>query len=179
VEAVVETKKKDRTLVIAASFLAAVAMFAVGYGVGHATNDGRAPIVVGADSRVPLPPFMGDDGRTFPMPGQRGGGRNVPMPGGNGPMTQGQQGQAFLGISGVSAQAGGVLVNQVEPGSAAEASGLMPGDRIVSVNGMSIAGIGQLSNVIRSMQPGTAVTIGVDRGGQDLTLQATLGSLAG
>ena len=184
--------RKDRTLVIAAAFLAAVALFAAGFGIGRASGDDPTTIF-GANGMPHMPgfiPFGDGNGRGGqPYPHGPGGGGVIIIPGpgylpgpGYGPnggdnsTPPGVTGQAFLGIAGVEAPAGGVLVNEVQPGSGAEAAGLMPGDRIVSVDGFRISGMDELSMLIASSQPGATIEIGVDRAGETLTLTATLGS---
>ena len=183
--------KQDRTLIAAVAFVAAVALFAVGFGIGRASNDGASHVVVGADQQGNLPgagPF-GDRGRPnlpFPeRPDPRGGGGFLPGPcHGPGPDNRDQSvppeisGQAFLGIAGFDAPPGGVKVTQVQPGSGAAVAGLEVGDRIVTVDDSEISGMDDLAGLIGVMQPGTVITIGVDRAGEDLTLTATLGSRA-
>ncbi len=51
-------------------------------------------------------------------------------------------------------------------------AGIKPGDRIVSMNGTAIGSWAQATKVIRS-SPGTAISIVVDRTGQQVTLNAT------
>lgn len=63
-----------------------------------------------------------------------------------------------------------VVVNQVVSGSPAEKAGMQVGDKIVAINGSQIYGSGQIQ---RTVQDGQPVTLGVDRNGQQLTLQAT------
>ena len=184
--------RKDRMLQIAAAFLIAVAVFAVGFGIGRASGGGNDTII-GADM-----PHMGGfipfgDGRGGQAnPHDRGGMMVVPGPGGmmiipgpgyENPNQGGDEStppdvktHAFLGIAGADAPAGGVLVNEVQPGSGADAAGLTVGDRIVSLDGTPVAGIDELSRLIASSQPGATIEIGLDRAGETLTLTATLGS---
>ncbi|MDY7101642.1 MAG: trypsin-like peptidase domain-containing protein [Actinomycetota bacterium] len=70
----------------------------------------------------------------------------------------------------------GALVATVEPGTAADAAGLEPGDRIVAVNGRAIRGRSELQAAIRSNQPGTEVELDIARGDDAVTLTATLGT---
>jgi membrane-associated protease RseP (regulator of RpoE activity) len=176
-------RRKDRTFLIAVSFLAAAAFFAVGYGVGHAVGDDSSAIV-GNDQRPNFPGIPFDDSRPGgrndrPGPGQCDGGGYLPAPGPGDcdePMPPSLTDQAFLGIAGVTSPLHGVIVTEVQPGSGADAAGLVVDDRIVSVDGAPIVGIRHLSMVIASSHPGDTITIGVDRGGEDLTVTAVLGS---
>ncbi len=171
--------KKDRTMLVAVAFLAAVALFAAGFGIGRSTGD-RATVV--GNGRIVVHPGMdmpyGDDGMPMFPPGQRGG-RYLPGPNGQGRITPQVADQGYLGITGVTSPNGGAEVTQVQAGSPAAAAGLTEGDRIVSVNGMQVAGMGQLANVIAATQPGTQISLQVDRNGSTITLTATLGSRAG
>jgi len=71
----------------------------------------------------------------------------------------------------------GVLVNKVEPKSAAEAAGLKPGDIIVAVDGEEIKNAGELRNKIAFKGPDAKVSIKVYRNGKYLTLTAKLKAL--
>lgn len=73
----------------------------------------------------------------------------------------------WLGV--VSAPA---IVGAVTPGSAAEAAGIAPGDRIVSVNGAPIREFSDLANFIR-LSSGDRLRIVVEREGEAVTLVAT------
>jgi membrane-associated protease RseP (regulator of RpoE activity) len=64
-------------------------------------------------------------------------------------------------------------VTEVTEGSAAAAAGLQPGDRIVTVDGVSVANWDDLGNAVRP-KPGQTVSLVVERADQELTLQATL-----
>jgi S1-C subfamily serine protease len=85
---------------------------------------------------------------------------------------------AVLGISGTDAESGpsGALVAQVEPGSAADEAGIEIGDVITSVNDVRVQGIGDLAAQIRTHRPDDEVSLGVRRGGEEMTITATLGS---
>ena len=69
----------------------------------------------------------------------------------------------------------GVIVSQVEPGSAAAHAGLRTGDVITALNGKEIIDANTFRNHIAETAPGTAVTLSVQRGGVAQQLQATLG----
>ena len=71
----------------------------------------------------------------------------------------------------------GVLVNQVEPNTAASKAGLKPGDIIVAVDGEEVKNAGELRDKIAFKGAGSKVTLKVYRNGQYLTLTATLQAL--
>ena len=66
-------------------------------------------------------------------------------------------------------------INQVLDGSAASAAGLQPGDRIVSVDDRKVKDFTELHDLIAD-RPGKTVTLAVDRHGEQLTLNTTLGT---
>ncbi|MEO5535142.1 MAG: site-2 protease family protein [Pseudolysinimonas sp.] len=59
-----------------------------------------------------------------------------------------------------------------DPASPAAAAGLVPGDRIVSINGTPVSGPADASPIIASAA-GTPLTFAIVRGGKDLTLTIT------
>ena len=75
-----------------------------------------------------------------------------------------------------------IKVTKVIPGSPAEASGFQPGDVLVSVNGAKFAEnteekCATCEKTKDSWTPGSKVTYVVRRGGNDVTLTATLAKL--
>ncbi len=70
----------------------------------------------------------------------------------------------------------GVLVVDVEPGSAAERAGIQPGDIIVGFDGRAIGNADDLQAALSDHQPGDRVTIVVNRNGRELPLEVTLGT---
>lgn len=64
------------------------------------------------------------------------------------------------------------VVDKVAEGSAAQAAGLQPGDRILTADGASIERFEDLILVMRLNQ-GTPVALTVDRGGERITINAT------
>jgi Do/DeqQ family serine protease len=74
------------------------------------------------------------------------------------------------------AEAGGALVTEVMPGTAAEAAGLRIDDVIVGVNGRRIESNNALRNMIGLMQPGEEIEVEVVRDGDRMSFAATLGT---
>jgi Do/DeqQ family serine protease len=74
----------------------------------------------------------------------------------------------------------GVLVAQVQPGSAAANAGVQQGDVITAINGETVNESNQLRNRIANTAPGTEITLTVRRanGGGEQQLRATLGELS-
>ena len=66
---------------------------------------------------------------------------------------------AFLGVSIQDVQ-GGVMVQAVLSGNAAETAGLAPGSVITSLNGTTVGSSADLQNTVLSLVPGTTVSIG-------------------
>ena len=78
---------------------------------------------------------------------------------------------ATLGLS----SAKGVIVSQVQPGSAAERAGLRQADVITALNGNEVVDPNSFRNEIAGTQPGSTVTLRIVRGGSERELRATLG----
>ena len=62
------------------------------------------------------------------------------------------------------------VIGHVGKGSAAEAAGIRPGDRVTSIDGTAITSFDQLPEIIRSSS-GETLTVGLMRGGKGLALQ--------
>ncbi|HEY0378526.1 MAG TPA: DegQ family serine endoprotease [Pyrinomonadaceae bacterium] len=69
----------------------------------------------------------------------------------------------------------GLIVSQVQPGSAAERAGLKRGDLIVSLNGTPAADPNTFRNTVAGIAPGTQVTLATVRGGSEQQVSAVLG----
>ncbi len=83
----------------------------------------------------------------------------------------------FLGVSIDSTQDGsaGAVVTVVTPGTAAEEFGIQVGDQVVSVNGFPVKDAVDLGALISDRQAGEVVEVTLLRGGDELTLDITLG----
>ncbi|HEV2147943.1 MAG TPA: Do family serine endopeptidase [Longimicrobiaceae bacterium] len=68
----------------------------------------------------------------------------------------------------------GVLVQDFEADSPARRAGLRPGDVIVGVNGLPVAGVGELQRRVTGYRPGETVTLDVIRGGQERDIRVEL-----
>lgn len=69
----------------------------------------------------------------------------------------------------------GVIVSQVQPGSAAERAGLKRADVILALNGNVITDANGFRNEIASTPPGRTVTLRISRAGNEQELNPTLG----
>lgn len=99
------------------------------------------------------------------MPGRQGGGTPGMMPGAR------QQPRPLLGVNG-SEEQGGIRVQQVQPGSAAERAGVKPGDLIVRADGKDTASVDALRAAVGSVDAGKQqYDLVVKRDGSDQTLK--------
>jgi len=73
------------------------------------------------------------------------------------------------------AQDSGVVVSQVQPGSAAEKAGIKPGDVILTINGQPVTSNSALSSTIGIMRVGSQVSIGLVRDGKPMSVTAVIG----
>jgi Do/DeqQ family serine protease len=71
----------------------------------------------------------------------------------------------------------GVVVAQVQPGSAADRAGLKTGDVVTSFNGVEVIDPNVFRNAVASTAPGTTVTLTIQRAGREQEVRATLGEL--
>ncbi len=73
----------------------------------------------------------------------------------------------------------GAGIVAVTGGGPAEAARLRPGDVITSAGNTRTPDVASISQALTAAQPGQQTTLGIDRGGQHLTIQVTLGELPG
>jgi S1-C subfamily serine protease len=100
--------------------------------------------------------------------------------------------QAFLGVSmtalddlsdgvpeefGVTVDAG-VFVSDLVPGSAADQAGVQLGDVILEVDGTSVTEPTEVADIVHDREAGEAITIVLERSGEQVTVEATLSSRA-
>jgi len=71
-------------------------------------------------------------------------------------------------------QGPGVVVYQVQPGSAADRAGIRRGDVITALNGTAVNDQNSFRNVIAGTAPGSEVTLTVKRDGREQQVRATL-----
>lgn len=72
-------------------------------------------------------------------------------------------------------QGPGVVVYEVQPGSAADRAGIRKGDVITALNGTPINDPNSFRNLIAASPPGSEVTLTIRRGGSEQQVRATLG----
>jgi S1-C subfamily serine protease len=89
--------------------------------------------------------------------------------------------RAFLGIEiGDTAEASGVVVTKILPGTAAAKAGLVVGDRITVLNGTKTPTSNELSTALAGLKPGQTVKVTVaHQSGKTETLNLTLGEYPG
>jgi S1-C subfamily serine protease len=68
----------------------------------------------------------------------------------------------------------GVVVVTVDPSTPA-AEVLRPGDVIIALADQPVASMSDLANAVGMLNPGQAVVLTVDRGGDDITIDVTVG----
>ncbi|MDZ4768568.1 MAG: PDZ domain-containing protein, partial [Chloroflexota bacterium] len=83
----------------------------------------------------------------------------------------------FLGVRLDLNEAGAIIISEVLADSAAEAAGLQVDDVIVGVNGTEIALIEDMIALISSLGVGDTVTLEIERAGDPMTIEATLGAM--
>ncbi|CBL44494.1 predicted trypsin-like serine protease [gamma proteobacterium HdN1] len=71
----------------------------------------------------------------------------------------------------------GVLVSEVQPGSAAEKAGIKAGDVVTEIDGKKMASAGQLRNEIGLRQIGDTVKVGLARDGGQKVLEVKIGGV--
>lgn len=80
-------------------------------------------------------------------------------------------------VWGIDPERGGVLINSIIEGSAAEEAGLQPGDIILQFDGKELNDPANFPRYIANTQPGTKVQVTYFREGQEQTTGVTIGSI--
>jgi S1-C subfamily serine protease len=62
----------------------------------------------------------------------------------------------------------------VIPGSAAEACGLREGDIVTRINASVVGGIKDLSQILKSLSPGSRISITFLRNGREMTVETVV-----
>jgi TolB protein len=90
---------------------------------------------------------------------------------------------AYLGTipdySAMEATSGGVKLSDVRPGGPADKAGIRGGDVLVEMAGTRIENLYDMTYALQDHKPGETIDVVVLRGGQRVTLRATLGSRGG
>jgi S1-C subfamily serine protease len=88
-----------------------------------------------------------------------------------------RQSRTLLGVAPgpERAEVKGAPVGGVQPNSAAAAAGLRPGDLVTAIDGAPIESWQNLVRVISARKPGDKVKLSVERKGQTMEVEATLG----
>lgn len=84
----------------------------------------------------------------------------------------------FLGVQSPPGSTGGdsgVVIDLVTPGSAADAAGILPGDRVIRIEGTPVTQLAELAGLVRAYFPGDVVELEIVRGEERLLISATLG----
>ena len=135
--------------------------------------------LIGINSQI-LSPSGGSIGLGFAVPSNMAR-KVVEQLINSGKVRRGQLGITVLKIPSEEAtqlgvtQGPGVVVYQVQPGSAADRAGLRRGDVITALNGTAVTDPNSFRNQIASTAPGSEITLTVRRNGQDQQVRATLG----
>jgi len=134
--------------------------------------------LVGINSQI-LSPSGGSIGLGFAIPSNMAR-RVMEQLINTGKVRRGQLGITVLKIPSEEAsklgvdQGPGVVVYQVQPGSAADRAGLRRGDIITALNGTAVNDQNSFRNMIAGTAPGSEVTLTVKRDGREQQVRATL-----
>ena len=93
---------------------------------------------------------------------------------GQGGAGEGATAAAYLGVAAVESEIGGAVVDDVVPGSPADAAGLVEGDRIIGLAGEQVSGVDALVSLVRDADVGGSVEVTYTRQGVEATTAVTL-----
>ena len=137
--------------------------------------------LIGINSQI-LSPTGGNIGIGFAIPSNMARGVMEQLRT-QGVVRRGQLGVAVEPVTPAIAQqlkmnaARGVIIMQVQPGSAAARAGLQRGDVIAELNGEPVSESNELRNRVASLAPGSEITLTVLRGQGEQELRVALGEL--
>ncbi len=83
--------------------------------------------------------------------------------------------RGYLGIRLDTTEAGAIVVREVFAGSAAETAGIAVGDVITAVNGEDVGTVEDVVSRIAGLSLGDEVTLTIERAGDPVTIEVTLG----
>lgn len=86
-----------------------------------------------------------------------------------------RQPRAFIGVMLGESEDPGVVFDQVIDGGPAAEAGLMPGDRLIGVDGEAVEGMRDLRGFLRASKPGDTATLTVVRDGEEVEVEVELG----
>lgn len=86
---------------------------------------------------------------------------------------------SWLGVSVADGQDGGVQIEGVEDGGPAAVAGLASGDVVLEFDGMRVVGVRQFRRLVRETPAGRTVSLRIQRGDEERTLEITTGSGSG
>jgi predicted metalloprotease with PDZ domain len=84
----------------------------------------------------------------------------------------------FLGLTG-DAKNGVVTIAAVRAGGPSDTAGIKPGDKLVSIGGLDVTSLDDISEVVGKLPAGSTIDVIVERGGAKRTVKVTLGTRDG
>jgi hypothetical protein len=174
----------------AAAGLIIAAMLLLATAVGHGQqlpSPPSSPQAVPVSPPAPLPPPAGPAEQNPPATGQplpgpigvlrpEGTSGTVPLPAAG--ANRGLQDPGYLGVVTDDRQdnGSGVRVMDLETGGPADRAGLKQADLITSLNGRAVHTENDMMPVLQQLGPGSKVSFGINRNGQQTTVDVTLGT---